>query len=682
MTSSRRRRQRVALASALAALALAAALPAPALAQTPASSDSSGGHYILQRSAKSADLNNIMEVTHELDDGSGARSLVEFQPITSNSDWMLDMLDTGSAALESSIRAATPALTSLALNVRFSSPLAVKTLRFQRVGAWSFGPTLVFSDSSLGGLKSLDILRFVNFNVTFEEKSWLPRPTTMTLLSFDRCTIPAFSVDTSVVFSAVEFVGSTLTAFPIFLLHLKTPLKSLTLENNRIVRPVSLTSEELETLKSIPNFVAANNVFVSPSASSSGDSSRGASTSSAQACPSLTSFKGIPICVTDLIFKSANKTQILEGDSSNSNGAAAPSTLSNADSSSSKLMTTVVTILGVCGVAILVIASVIYRRRKRTTAFSGDTRSSFYEHSDVLLSPSRLEPAAKEDVSVVSSSQPPQGGVADLDLGRDVIHLGKKLGIHGLRKGEYRDAPVVALRVSLRSLQISMREANRIVTSYAPFRHRNLVELIGTSMTALEDLLIVVEYMSKGSLRSVLRNPKIELPWQERLRMSVDICSALSFVHSVRPSVVSKNLTSRSVLCSDELVCKLDIFDYGRKVRDHAAPVLNFGQCEIASRAPELLAGEPVTRAAEVYALGVILCEISLRQMPFEDIVADKGPTIADLFIAREVVAQRLQLQPAEDAPAEFRQLALRCLAHAPANRPTVLEVLQSLSQA
>lgn len=399
------------------------------------------------------------------------------------------------------------------------------------------------------------------------------------------------------------------------------------------------------------------------------------------ACPLLC------VCVrTDLIFKSANKTQIIEGDSSSSSGDASPSALSNADSSSSKMMTTVVTVLGVCGVAIMVVASVVYRRRKRSTVFRGDTRSSFYENSDVLLSPSRLEPAAggtaKEEPPVVSSSQSTQGGVADLDLGRDVIHLGKKLGIHGLRKGEYRDEPVVALRVSLRSLQISMREANRIVTSYAPFRHRNLVELIGTSMTALEDLLIVVEYMGKGSLRSVLRNPKIELPWQERLRMSIDICCALDFVHSVRPSVVSKNLTSRSVLCSNELVCKLDIFDYGRKVRDHAAPVLNFGQCEIASRSPEVLAGEPVTRAAEVYALGVILCEISLRQMPFEDVVADKGPTIADLFIAREVVAQRLQLEPAEDAPPEFRQLALRCLAHAPASRPTVSEVLQALQKA
>lgn len=352
------------------------------------------------------------------------------------------------------------------------------------------------------------------------------------------------------------------------------------------------------------------------------------------------------------------------------------STTSPTAEKSSKLMTSVIVILSVCGVGIVVVGSMIIRKRRRMTSYSGDTRaSSFYENSDVLLSPSKLEPKA-EEVPIVN---PTPGGVADLDLGREVIHLGKKLGIHGLRKGEYKDKPVVALRVSLRALHISMREVNKIIASYIPFRHRNIVDLIGTSMTALEDLLIVVEYMGKGSLRSVLRSPNIDLTWQDRLRMSADVCTAIDFIHSTRPNLVSNNLTSKSILCNNELVCKLDIFDYGRKVRDHVVPVLNFGQCEIATRAPEVLAGGAVTRAAEVYALGVVFCEISLRQMPFEDIINDKGPTLGDLYIAREVAAQRLQLKPAEDAPSEFQELAIRCLSFDPTRRPTVSEILKLL---
>lgn len=375
----------------------------------------------------------------------------------------------------------------------------------------------------------------------------------------------------------------------------------------------------------------------------------------------------------DIAYRSANKTKIAEDNSSGSTSTTATPTTDK----SSKLMTSVVVILSVCGVGIVVVGSMIIRKRRRmTSSYSGDTRaSSFYENSDVLLSPSKLEPKAEE----VPAANATPGGVADLDLGREVIHLGKKLGIHGLRKGEYKDKPVVALRVSLRALHISMREVNKLIASYIPFRHRNIVDLIGTSMTALEDLLIVVEYMGKGSLRSVLRNPKIDLTWQDRLRMSTDVCTAIDFIHSTRPNLVSKNLTSKSILCNNELVCKLDIFDYGRKVRDHIVPVLNFGQCEIATRAPEVLAGGAVTRAAEVYALGVVFCEISLRQMPFEDIINDMGPTLGDLYIAREVSAQRLQLKPAEDAPSEFQELATRCLSFDPTGRPTVSDILKLL---
>lgn len=155
---SRRRRQRVALVSALAAVALAATLPVPALAQTTPAPSLSSGHYMLQRSAKSADLNNILEVAHVRDDGSDYRTLIEFQPITSNTDWTLDMLDSNTEPLERTIRAAAPTQTALSLDVRFSDPLAVKTLRFERIGAWSFGPALLFSDNALGGLTSLDTL--------------------------------------------------------------------------------------------------------------------------------------------------------------------------------------------------------------------------------------------------------------------------------------------------------------------------------------------------------------------------------------------------------------------------------------------------------------------------------------------------------------------------------------------
>lgn len=150
---SRRRRPR-ALLSLAAALALAAA----ALPSSAAQAAAGDGHYVLQRNAGSTALNNIMELVHEGNDGSNPRVLMAFPPITNTSDWTLDMWDTNTAALESAVHQIPSAPTYLDLDVRLGGSIDVKTLNFERNGAWSFGPTLVFTDASLGGFKALNTL--------------------------------------------------------------------------------------------------------------------------------------------------------------------------------------------------------------------------------------------------------------------------------------------------------------------------------------------------------------------------------------------------------------------------------------------------------------------------------------------------------------------------------------------
>lgn len=318
----------------------------------------------------------------------------------------------------------------------------------------------------------------------------------------------------------------------------------------------------------------------------------------------------------------------------------------------------------VAGLVAAVVGFAVFRKKRHSTMLANVESTS--NQDDLLLT-------RKSQSSLVSADV--ERGL--YDLGKDQVVMDKKIGIHGLWRGNYGNEKIVALRLNQKDLGISTKTLNDLVDSCLPLKHPNVVRLIGTSTIPVGDILIVVEQMDKGTLRSVLKNQEIDLPWPKRLRMSSDVAQALQFVHAHSESAESKYLTTKTVLCSSELTCKLDIFDYAKSLRDDTAPILSFGERDIASRAPEVLKGGPLTTPAQVYALGVIFCEISRRQMLYEDIIAKRGPTLGDIFIAQEVAAGRLKPTPSEDTPSEFRDLIASCVAYDPAHRPSLQEIVR-----
>ncbi|KAF4315233.1 hypothetical protein BBO99_00008246 [Phytophthora kernoviae] len=325
-------------------------------------------------------------------------------------------------------------------------------------------------------------------------------------------------------------------------------------------------------------------------------------------------------------------------------------------------------------VVLVAVASFFSRFKKKASKFV-EERLTFSNHEDVLLSDRRDE--AESELPLTGNAKI----LADMDLGKDQVKVHKKLGVQGLWLGEYKDMKVVALRFVPRELELPRSDLNAIRLSYAPLKHDNIVYFWGSSWNDRDEVVLVAEHMSKGSLRAVLADQQTDLSWPQRIQMGKDISSGLSFLRSTQGVKLSRNLTAKSVLVNEQITCKLDIFDYASSLRTDLVPVRSFGNGDIATRAPELLKGSEITAAAEVYALGVIFCEISSRSKVFEHVSEERGPTLADIFIATEVAAQRLKPSPAEDTPAEFRQLTLQCLAYEPSDRPNISDILKALSK-
>ena len=84
--------------------------------------------------------------------------------------------------------------------------------------------------------------------------------------------------------------------------------------------------------------------------------------------------------------------------------------------------------------------------------------------------------------------------------------------------------------------------------------------------------------------------------------------------------------------------------------------------------APELLSGRgSYSRATDVYAFGIIMCEISTGEKPF-------GEFEHDVQLALSIV-KGLRPEPAEDTPPFYQDLLEKCWHPDPKKRPTAQEI-------
>ncbi|KAF3512391.1 hypothetical protein F2Q69_00005439 [Brassica cretica] len=103
-------------------------------------------------------------------------------------------------------------------------------------------------------------------------------------------------------------------------------------------------------------------------------------------------------------------------------------------------------------------------------------------------------------------------------------------------------------------------EFERQVEILSRVRHPNLVTIVGTCP---ESRSLIYQYIPNGSLEDCFSsaNNVPALPWESRIRIASEICSALLFLHSNVPCIIHGNLKPSKILLDSNLVTKIS--DYG-----------------------------------------------------------------------------------------------------------------------
>ncbi|XP_044431797.1 L-type lectin-domain containing receptor kinase IX.1 [Triticum aestivum] len=174
---------------------------------------------------------------------------------------------------------------------------------------------------------------------------------------------------------------------------------------------------------------------------------------------------------------------------------------------------------------------------------------------------------------------------------------------------------VAIKRVSKTSSQ-GRREYVAEVTIIGRLRHRNLVQLVGWCHEA-DELLLVYELMTNGSLDDHLYASKSVLAWPARYRIILGMGSALLYLHQEwEQCVVHRDIKPSNVMLDASFNARLGDFGLARLV-DHcrgAHTTTLAGtrgymdpQCAVTSRA---------SAETDVYSFGVVLLEVACGRRP------------------------------------------------------------------
>ena len=216
------------------------------------------------------------------------------------------------------------------------------------------------------------------------------------------------------------------------------------------------------------------------------------------------------------------------------------------------------------------------------------------------------------------------------------------------------------------SLQRFLHEAR----AAARLAHPNIVAVLDRGQEAGRQF-IVFEHVEGETLKDrVTREGR--LPVREVAEIGAAVARALHCAHA--NGVVHRDVKPQNVLLTADGVPKVTDFGIARSTASSGStdPGTVLGTSSYI--APEQARGEEVGPETDVYSLGCVLYELLTAQPPYT------GETFYAVAVrhVREPVPDVMASRP--DCPPELATLVERCLAKAPAERPTAAEAAAELT--
>ncbi|KAK2400712.1 putative L-type lectin-domain containing receptor kinase S.5 [Trifolium repens] len=264
---------------------------------------------------------------------------------------------------------------------------------------------------------------------------------------------------------------------------------------------------------------------------------------------------------------------------------------------------------------------------------------------------------------------------------------------------------IAVKRVSKNSRQ-GKQEFMAEVTTIGSLHHKNLVKLIGWCYESKDkELLLVYEFMPKGSLDKYLFNQSSELElqyskvldWKTRNSVIRDVAQALDYLHNgCEKRVLHRDIKASNIILDLDYVAKLGDFGLARTIQKRNET--HHSTKGIAGTpgymAPETFLTGRATIETDVYAFGVLVLEVVCGRRPGNVYAQDEYNNsivywVWELYGKGEIVSvvdQRISSEENEVERVKWEEieivlvLGLACCHPNPNERPSMKTVLMVLN--
>ncbi|RDY02868.1 G-type lectin S-receptor-like serine/threonine-protein kinase LECRK1, partial [Mucuna pruriens] len=230
------------------------------------------------------------------------------------------------------------------------------------------------------------------------------------------------------------------------------------------------------------------------------------------------------------------------------------------------------------------------------------------------------------------------------------------------------------------------REFRTEITAIARTHHRNLVKLIGFCIDGSRKLL-VYEYVSNGSLASLLFNDEKNLSWRDRLKIALDVARGVLYLHEeCEVRIIHCNINPRNILMDEMWTAKISDFGLTRLLKPEHSRMKKEADGTSKYLAPEWQKDAPVSVKFDIYSFGMVLLETICRRGSIEMNVSSAeeihlSSWIYQCFAAGQL--NKLVKEDHEDVDGKILErmvkVGLWCVQDSPPLRPSIKDVILML---